>query len=200
MKKLNRVASAILAGLMTVSLCACGGNTGSGNTGNGGSTGTTGTTTVSESGAVVIDVYRDCFNLAAVDDAQVKKVEDAINAYIADKINVQIVLHDIPNADYPDKANLAINNKEVDLLWTAAWMGTVGTKDLYAANAVYDITDLLPGTALYSSMDENTWKASQYGGRNYYIPVYKDNVEGYDFMFRGALVDEFGWDTASVKK
>ncbi|MBR7089507.1 MAG: ABC transporter substrate-binding protein [Lachnospiraceae bacterium] len=197
MKKLNRVASAILAGLMTVSLCACGGNTGSGNGGNGGSTGTT---TVSESGAVVIDVYRDCFNLAAVDDAQVKKVEDAINAYIADKINVQIVLHDIPNADYPDKANLAINNKEVDLLWTAAWMGTVGTKDLYAANAVYDITDLLPGTALYSSMDENTWKASQYGGRNYYIPVYKDNVEGYDFMFRGALVDEFGWDTASVKK
>ena len=61
MKKLNRVASAILAGLMTVSLCACGGGTGSGEGGNNG-----GTTTVSDSGAVVIDVYRDCFNLGAV--------------------------------------------------------------------------------------------------------------------------------------
>ena len=196
MKKLNRVASAILAGLMTVSLCACGGGTGSGDNGNGGNGGTT---TVSESGAVVIDVYRRTFNLGAVDDAQVAKVQDAINAYIADKINVQIVLHDIAS-EYEDKANLAINNKEVDLLWTASWESTIGTKDLYASNAVYDITDLLPGSALYGSMDENTWKASQYGGKNYFIPVYKDNVEGYDFMFRQDLVDKYGWNISSVKK
>jgi len=202
MKKLNRVAAAILAGVMTFSLCACGGSTGSGEGGNGGSTGTTGTTgttTVSDSGAVVIDVYRRTFNLGAVDDAQVAKVQDAINAYIADKINVQIVLHDIAS-EYEDKANLAINNKEVDLLWTAAWESTIGTKDLYASNAVYDITDLLPGSALYGSMDENTWKASQYGGKNYFIPVYKDNVEGYDFMFRQELVDKYGWDITKVKK
>ncbi|MBQ3851910.1 MAG: hypothetical protein II760_00860, partial [Lachnospiraceae bacterium] len=196
MKKLNRVASAILAGLMTVSLCACGGGTGSGDNGNGGNGGTT---TVSESGAVVIDVYRRTFNLGAVDDAQVAKVQDAINAYIADKINVQIVLHDIAS-EYEDKANLAINAKEVDLLWTASWESTIGTKDLYASNAVYDITDLLPGSALYGSMDENTWKASQYGGKNYFIPVYKDNVEGYDFMFRQELVDKYGWDITKVKK
>ena len=118
MKKLNRVASAILAGLMTVSLCACGGGTTE--SGDNGNNGNGGTTTVSESGAVVIDVYRRTFNLGAVDDAQVAKVQDAINAYIADKINVQIVLHDIAS-EYEDKANLAINNKEVDLLWTAAW-------------------------------------------------------------------------------
>jgi len=199
MKKLNRVAAAILAGVMTFSLCACGGSTGSGEGGNGGSTDNTGTTTVSDSGAVVIDVYRRTFNLGAVDDAQVAKVQDAINAYIADKINVQIVLHDIAS-EYEDKANLAINNKEVDLLWTAAWESTIGTKDLYASNAVYDITDLLPGSALYGSMDENTWKASQYGGKNYFIPVYKDNVEGYDFMFRQELVDKYGWDITKVKK
>ena len=48
-------------------------------------------------------------------------------------------------------------------------------------------------------MDANTWEASKYGGRNYFIPVYKDNVEGYDFMFRKELVDKYGWNTAGVK-
>ena len=36
---------------------------------------------------VVINVWRKSFNLATPDQDQVKKVEDAINAYIADKIN-----------------------------------------------------------------------------------------------------------------
>ena len=199
MKKFNRVAALALATMMGLSLTACGGETGTSNGGNGGSGAATGQTQVSESGAVVIDVYRRTFNLGAVDDAQVKKVEDAINAYIADKINVEIRLHDIAS-EYEDKANLALNNGEIDLLWTASWESTIGTKDLYASNAVYDITDLLPGSALYTSMDANTWEASKYGGRNYFIPVYKDNVEGYDFMFRQALVDKYGWDITKVKK
>ena len=198
MKKFNRVAALALATMMGLSLTACGGETGSSQ---GGSTtgAATGQTQVAENGAVVIDVYRRTFNLGAVDDAQVKKVQDAINAYIADKINVQIVLHDIAS-EYEDKANLALNNGEIDLLWTASWESTIGTKDLYAANAVYDITDLLPGSAVYTSMDANTWEASKYGGRNYFIPVYKDNVEGYDFMFRQELVDKYGWDITKVKK
>ena len=198
MKKLNKVAALALATVMGLSMTACG--NGNGTSQQGGNTGVEpGTTTVSDSGAVVIDVYRRTFNLGAVDDAQVKKVEDAINAYIADKINVQIVLHDIAS-EYEDKANLALNNGEIDLLWTASWESTIGTKDLYASNAVYDITDLLPGSALYDSMDANTWEASKYGGRNYFIPVYKDNVEGYDFMFRQDLVDKYGWNISSVKK
>ena len=201
MKKFNKVAALALAAMMSVSLAACGGTTTTGDNGNasqGGEATGTGETVTNESGAVVIDVYRRTFNLGAVDDAQVAKVQDAINAYIADKINVQIVLHDIAS-EYEDKANLALNNKEIDLLWTASWESTIGTNDLIAANAAYDITDLLPGTALYSSMDEGQWEATKYDGRNYFVPVYKDNVEGYDFMFRKDLVDQFGWDITSVK-
>ena len=150
-------------------------------------------------GAVTINVYRNCFNLGAVDSARTQEVQDAINAYIADKINVQIALTDVGSGEYTDKANLALNNNEINLLWTASWESTIGTKDLYAANAVYDLTDLLPGTPLYESMDANQWEASKYGGKNYFIPVYKDNVEGYDFMFRQDLIDKYGWDITSVK-
>lgn len=152
-----------------------------------------------EGDKVTINLYRCTFNLANPDTDQVKKVEDAINAYIADKIDVQIKLTDIGSGEYTEKANLALANKEINLLWTASWEGTIGTNDLVPQNAVYDITELLPGTALYESMAEGQWEATKYNGKNYFIPVYKDNVEGYDVMFRQDLIDQFDWDITEVE-
>ena len=115
-------------------------------------------TTEAASGDVVnINIYRASYNVAQPDSAEVKAVQDAINEYIADKINVQVTINDIPSGEYADKANLALANNEINLLWTASWMGTIGTNDLYKANAAYDITDLLPGTTLYSAMPEKIY-------------------------------------------
>ena len=158
-----------------------------------------GTAFASDSEPVTIKVTRACFNLTNPDSEQVKKVQDAINEYIKDKINVQIELTDIGSGEYTDKANLALANNEINLLWTASWESTIGTNDLVPANAVYDITDLLPGTPLYESMDEGQWEATKYDGKNYFVPVYKDNTEGFDVMFRKDLVDKYGWDISSVK-
>ena len=150
---------------------------------------------------VEIQLYHCTFELDGDPDAeQLKKVEDAINEYIADKINVVIRLTDFHTSDYPEKARLALENNGVNLLWTAAWMSTVDCGSLVAQKAAYDITDLLPGTKLYESMDEGQWEATKYDGRNYFVPVYKDNVEGYDFMFRKELVDKYGWDVTKVEK
>ena len=211
MRKINKFLAVALASAMTLGLVACGGADTAAATTTDTAAATTDTaaaepaadTTAAEpaadAAATTINVYRACFNLGAVDSARTQEVQDAINAYIADKIPVQIALTDVSSGEYTDKANLALNNNEINLLWTASWESTIGTKDLYAANAVYDLTDLLPGTDLYNSMDANQWEASKYGGKNYFIPVYKDNVEGYDFMFRKDLVDEFGWDVTTVK-
>ena len=149
---------------------------------------------------VQISVYRATYNLGQPDGDQVKKVQDAINAYIADKINVEIALTDIPSGEYADKANLALANNEINLLWTASWMGTIGTNDLYKANAAYDISALLPGTALYDSMPESIWAASRYDGKDLYVPVYKEAYEGYDLKFPEGYATEFGLDTASIKE
>ena len=54
-----------------------------------------GTAFASDSEPVTIKVTRACFNLTNPDSEQVKKVQDAINEYIKDKINVQIELTDI---------------------------------------------------------------------------------------------------------
>lgn len=191
-------ATMLVASMMAGLLAGCGSTPA--DSGNSSGSGSTGGNTGSASGdKVVINVNRNTFNLATPDSAQVKKVEDAINAYIADKINVQIKLTDIGSGEYIDKTNLALGNNEINLLWTASWESTIGTNDLVPKNAVYDITDLLPGTPLYNSMDAGQWEATKYNGRNYFIPVYKDNVEGYDLMFRQDLVDKYGWDLSSVK-
>ncbi len=216
--KIKKLLALVLAGAMTASLLVgCGG--GSGATESSADTTTADTTEKTETAdttekadtteatdtteasgdAVTINVTRATFNLATPDSAQVQKVQDAVNEYIKDKINVQVVLTDIGSGEYTDKANLALANNEINLLWTASWEATIGTNDLVPNNAVYDITDLLPGTPLYESMDASQWEATKYNGRNYFIPVYKDNVEGYDVMARKELVDKFGWDLSTVK-
>lgn len=211
-KTLNKILSTMMVATMTVGLMAgCGSSAetdATTSTGDSAATTTETTTTAATTGessdaaasgdAVTINVMRATFNLATPDSAQVQKVQDAVNEYIADKINVQINLSDVGSGEYTDKANLALANGEINLLWTASWESVIGTNDLVPQNAVYDLTDLIQGTDVYNSMDEGQWEATKYDGKIYFIPVYKDNVEGYDIMARQDLVDKYGWDLSTV--
>jgi len=156
--------------------------------------------TAAADGKTVISVYRDSFNIATPDTDEVAKIEEAINNYIAGKIDVQIKLTDIGSSEYKDKANLALTNNEINLLWTASWMETINTDNLVKQNAVYDLTDLIKGSTLYSSIPEWVWGASAYNGKDYFVSCYKESAEGYDLMFRKALVDQYNWDLSSVKE
>ena len=152
-------------------------------------------------GKTVISIYRDTFNLASADSAQVQKVEDAINKYLEGKgADYSVTLTDIGSGEFKDKANLALANNEINLLWTASWMETINCDELVKRNAVYDITELVKGTELYSSIPAWVWDASSYDGKTYFISCYKESAEGYDLMFRTDLVDKYGWDLSTVKK
>lgn len=146
-----------------------------------------------------ISIYRASFNVAAPDTDEVKKVQDEINKYIGDKINVEIELHDISSAEYRDKANLALVGGEIDLLWTASWEETIGCDDVVKQNAVYDLTDMLPNYDIYTALPDWVWGSAAYSGKNYFVPVYKESAEGYDIAFRKDLVDKYGWDLSTVK-
>jgi putative aldouronate transport system substrate-binding protein len=159
---------------------------------------TTESTTSTDSGMTTISVYRPCFNLASSDEAEVQAVQDAINAYIADKIGVQVELHEISSGEYSDKCNLAIAASEVDLFFTANWMQTIKTDDVVRQNAVYDITSLLADSDLYAALPDWVWTASAFDGKNYFVPCYKESAEGYNLMFRTELVEKYGWDISSV--
>ena len=149
-----------------------------------------------------ITIYRCTYNLASPDEDQVQKVEDKINAYLTEQgASVQVDIHDIASGEYGQKANLAFNNGEVDLLWNASWWGDgIGTNDIYAAGSAYDLTDIIPGTTLESSMDAGVWEAAKYDGKIYFVPVYKEAYEGYDLKIPQAMVDKYSVDTDSIKK
>ncbi|MCR5823553.1 MAG: ABC transporter substrate-binding protein [Lachnospiraceae bacterium] len=152
-------------------------------------------------GKTKINILRACFNLEAVDEAQVKKVEDAVNKYLGEKgLNVTVSIKEVGSGEYAEKAGNMVANKEVNLLWTAAWEeGKIKTSNLVSNDMVYDITSLLPNTKLYNSMDKGQWEATKFDGKNYFVPVYKDNVEGYDLMYRKAALDKTNFDVKSVK-
>lgn len=163
---------------------------------------TTEAATEAASGDVTtIDIYRCTYNLQSPDEAQVAKVADAINAYLASQgAGVQVVIHDLSSAEYGQKANLAFNNGEVDLLWNASWWGDgIGTNDIYANGGAYDITDIVAGSTLESSMDAGVWDAAKYDGKIYFVPVYKEAYEGYDLKVAKAMVDKYNWDLSTVK-
>ena len=205
----RKILSAALALAMTAGMLAgCGGETNStasdkatkDNASTGAESGSaTGDETTDGAGRTVISVYRESFNLAAPDSAEVEKVQNAINEYIGDKINVQIKLTDIGSGEYKDKANLALSNGEINLLWTASWHETINTDSLVKQQAVYDLSQVLPGTKLYDSIPEWVWEASRYNGKDYFISCYKESAEGYDLMFRRDLADKYNWNLDAVK-
>lgn len=203
-KMMNKVISTAMVTAMAVgALAGCGSsetaNTATDSTQSTAKSDTTAGASADAGDKVTINVTRATFNLANPDSEQLQKVQDAVNEYIGDKINVQVNLTDIGSGEYTDKANLALANNEINLLWTASWESVIGTNDLVPKNAVYDLTDIIQGTDVYNSMDEGQWEATKYDGKIYFIPVYKDNVEGYDIMARQDLVDKYGWDMSSVK-
>lgn len=149
---------------------------------------------------VTINITRAVFNLQDSDPAQVQKVEDAINAYIADKINVRVHISEISSNGYGAKVDSLWNEGKIHLLWTASWEDVIGANALVSQGRAYDISGLIRGTRLYSSISENQWNASRYNGKYFFIPVYKDNVEGYDFMFRRDLAEAHGWQTYFVER
>lgn len=153
-----------------------------------------------EDGKTVIRIVRPTQNIAQSDEEEVKKVQDAINDYIKDKIDVQVQLKEIAGGEYTDKVNLALANNEIDLLWTASWEGAISCDSLFKGNGAKDLTDIIKDSDLYGTMPESVWEASSYDGKNYFIPVYKEVAEGYDLMFRKDLVDKFNWDLSSVKE
>ena len=133
----------------------------------------------SAEGTTTIRVYRNSY-MGALDEGAIAKVQDAINARLAELgSNVAVEIHEFLDGEYSDKVNNALIAQEADLIWTANWKPTIGCNELYASKGAYDLSDLLPGTLLWDSMPAWFWEAARYDGKDYYVPVYKEGAEGY---------------------
>lgn len=128
-------------------------------------------------------------------NADEKKVEAAINAYIEPLIGVTVtVLNDAENT----QLDLALaGGDDIDLFWVASWSNAYNFID---GNIAYDLTDALQNyPELYNSMPETVWEASKSSGRNYYVPIYKESANAQGLSVPTSMVEKYGWDLSTVK-
>jgi putative aldouronate transport system substrate-binding protein len=131
--------------------------------------------------------------------ADEKKVEDAMNKILTEKINATIDLAPIDWGAWDDKMNLMIASREpVDVMFTAQWNGY--SKNV-AKGAYVELGDLLAqyGKGITDSLDPAFLEGSKIKGKNYGIPTNKELATAGGLVYRTDIAEELGLDMSTVK-
>lgn len=146
-----------------------------------------------------LDPYKLVLVWEGPPQADEKKVEDALNKILTEKINATIDLAPIDWGAWDDKMNLMIaSREEVDVMFTAQWNGHAKN---VAKGAYLPLNDLLEshGQGIIESLDPAFIAGSKVSGKNYGIPTNKELASVGGIVYRKDIAEELGLDMASVK-
>lgn len=128
-----------------------------------------------------------------------KKVEEALGAYLKDKINAKIDINMIDWGQWDNKINLAITGREpMDILFTAAWNGHANN---VAKGAFLPVNDpngkygnLLEkyGKGILETLPKAYLDGAKIGGLNYAVPTSKELAEQGGVVYRSDIAEELG--------
>ena len=161
---------------------------------NGGVTSSTPTTsTVSQEQAQPVNlIYYTIGN----PDADLQKVNDALNELLKKKINVTVKYNKIGWGDYGTKISALVNSgADFDIAFASG-----PDQGDYAGNAKkgawLDLTDYLQdaGKATYSMIDPLYWAGARIGGKIYGVPTNKEIAVPEWWMYSKSLVDKYHID------
>ncbi|MFC5530991.1 ABC transporter substrate-binding protein [Cohnella yongneupensis] len=131
-----------------------------------------------------------------------KKVEEAINAYLKDKINAKIDINMIDWGQWDNKINLAIAGREpMDILFTASWNGHSNNVAKGAFLALNDPNgkygNLLEkyGQGIIETLPPAFLAGAKINGFNYGIPTNKELAEQGGVIYRTDVANELGLTT-----
>lgn len=134
------------------------------------------------------------------EQAGTEAVIAAMNEYSKEKINVTFD-YTIADTDVL-KLELATTNN-IDLMWMYP---AADLEALAKQNALYDLTDILPGyETLYNSITDVQWQSCEYMGKSYFIPVMKEAFTGLSLVTPAAMAQQvkaksgIDWETIEVK-
>ncbi len=192
MKKLKKVLALGMAGVMALSLAACGGDT---STSTSGSTSTgTGETSTADGEVVTLKWVMVGNGMPSNYDAWLAQV----NPYLEEKIGVNIDVEVVGWGDWEPRRNVIVNTAgEYDILFTNV---NTYTNDV-GMGAFLDITDLLPEYApeLWESIPEDFWDACRVNGQIYGIPAMKDSSITNLVVWDKGAMDAAGYDGSTMK-
>ncbi len=127
------------------------------------------------------------------------KVEEAINAYLKNKINAKIDIKMIDWGQWDNKINLAIAGREpMDILFTAAWNGHSNNVAKKAFLAVNDPNgphgNLLEkyGQGVLETLPPAYLAGAKISGLNYAVPTSKELAEQGGVIYRTDIAEELG--------
>jgi len=128
-----------------------------------------------------------------------KKVEEALNKLLTEKINATIDLMPIDWGAWDDKINLMIaSREEVDIIFTAQWNGHANNVSKGAFLELGDLIDQY-GKGIVDSLDPAFLEGAKINGKNYGIPTNKELAAAGGIVYRKDVTDELGIDMSNVK-
>ncbi|CAM4486745.1 putative aldouronate transport system substrate-binding protein [Paenibacillus endophyticus] len=128
-----------------------------------------------------------------------KKIEEALNKILTEKINATIDLRPIDWGAWDDKINLMVaSQEEVDIVFTAQWNGHA---KYVAKGAFLDLGELLEqyGKGITDSLDPAFIEGAKINGKNYGVPTNKELAALGGIVYRKDVTDELGIDMTNVK-
>ena len=189
----KKLVSLLLAGVMTLSLVACGSGSGSSEAGNATESGNAAQEQAADGDYTQITYAFVTFNTVPDDTSD---VEEAINQITREKIGVEVHLMPLSIADYTQQVSLAVQNGEIDIFHT---LGDLGND--IASDMCYDITDIIDTDAAETkALFEEEWlKTTMQDGRLYAIPTLKPFALQPMLIYRKDIAEELNLDLSSVK-
>lgn len=146
----------------------------------------------------------DWYFMGGSEPAGLKDVEDAIDAYLKDKINATVKFNILDWGTYQDKVGAMIMaGQEFDICFTANWWlnyvknaqdGAFVELDQYLDNELKPAWD-----ALTAKMGADFLNGSRINGKSYGIPSAKEAARHWGFVYNKDLADKYGFDMSTVK-
>ncbi len=117
-----------------------------------------------------------------------------LQEYILAAINVDVTINNMSDADYKEKIPVMMNaGTEMDMVICNASFGNP-ISDMVKVNALQPVTEyrdtLLADTV--AVLPDNIWKDATYEGEIWGVPLYKNRVRNYDFLYNKNLAEQLG--------
>ncbi|OBZ16096.1 ABC transporter substrate-binding protein [Bacillus sp. FJAT-26390] len=155
--------------------------------------------TEEESPASELKPYKISLVYPGTPQTDEKKVEEALNKLLTEKISATIDLMPIDWGAWDDKINLMIaSREEVDIIFTAQWNGHANNVSKGAFLELGDLIDQY-GKGIVDSLDPAFLEGAKINGKNYGVPTNKELAAAGGIVYRKDVTDELGIDMSNVK-
>ncbi len=140
-------------------------------------------------------IVRPQYELSSVNTEQVRKVEKKINeALLKRGADIAVELLEVYHLDYPNYMKNALAAGTAGIAFADTRSAEISVRALADSGLAADLSELLPGSKVFSLMPEQLFQLSAVNGRSYAVPVYDNAALSYDLLVSKDFAEGYGLD------